>query len=104
MIEIDDISFKRLDHYKLHEDQQCRFTCSSDSDRDQLSPASMDHPLGSSTIAAPIKHTYASGTTLTSIHGLPVIKRKRGRPPKNKQEVSSPLPVQTGNKAQVNNA
>lgn len=33
--------------------------------------------------AAPITETYPTGTTLTSIDGLPVFKRKRGRPPKN---------------------
>ena len=31
----------------------------------------------------PIMETYPTGTTLTSIDGLPVFKRKRGRPPKN---------------------
>lgn len=33
--------------------------------------------------AAPVTETYPTGTTLTSIDGLPVFKRKRGRPPKN---------------------
>lgn len=32
---------------------------------------------------APVTETYPTGTTLTSIDGLPVFKRKRGRPPKN---------------------
>ena len=32
----------------------------------------------------PITQTYPTGTTLTSIDGLPILKRKRGRPPKNR--------------------
>lgn len=39
----------------------------------------LDHQL-----IQPIIHTYPSGTTITSIDGLPILKRKRGRPPKNK--------------------
>jgi len=41
----------------------------------------------------PITETYPTGTTLTSIDGLPVFKRKRGRPPKNQQEIRIPVSI-----------
>lgn len=39
-------------------------------------------------LSQPITQTYPTGTTLTSVDGFPIFKRKRGRPPKNKPEVS----------------
>jgi len=39
----------------------------------------LDHQL-----IQPFTHTYPTGTTITSIDGLPILKRKRGRPPKNR--------------------
>ncbi|CAG2169503.1 unnamed protein product [Oppiella nova] len=39
----------------------------------------LDHQL-----MQPFTQTYPTGTSITSIDGLPILKRKRGRPPKNK--------------------
>lgn len=34
--------------------------------------------------SSPTLQVFPTGTTLTSVDGLPILKRKRGRPPKNR--------------------
>lgn len=40
--------------------------------------------MGESKRTSPTLQVFPTGTTLTSVDGLPVLKRKRGRPPKNR--------------------
>jgi hypothetical protein len=47
------------------------------------SPPQHQHFLDNQLIQ-PFTHTFPTGTTITSIDGLPILKRKRGRPPKNR--------------------
>ena len=84
VIKMSDKTFDRLEHYKMHEDQQ-RLTGPPDwsSDNNNLSPSPNPTPE-----TQPVTQTYPTGTTLTTVDGLPVFKRKRGRPPKNRVEVS----------------
>ena len=47
------------------------------------SPPPQTHFLDNQLIQ-PFTQTYPTGTSITSIDGLPILKRKRGRPPKNR--------------------
>lgn len=86
---LSDTSFKKLDHYKMHENQQrinaqnelqsTAFSSQSNSPPPQSQQHFLDHQL-----MQPFTQTYPTGTSLTSIDGLPILKRKRGRPPKNR--------------------
>ncbi|KAI1301624.1 Transcription factor castor [Halotydeus destructor] len=114
VVSVTDTTFSRLEHYKNHEEQQRLTSCTewngnsmammangslspSDSQLSGNLEASLGHHQQhhlhqQAAMAAepppppqPITQTFPSGTTLTSIDGLPVFKRKRGRPPKNRE-------------------
>ena len=91
VIDMNDTSFKRLDHYKLHEEQQILMASNDPNPESEPSSAASSAPSNASDrpasgLSQPITQTYPTGTTLTSIDGFPIFKRKRGRPPKNKPE------------------
>lgn len=45
---------------------------------------SHSHHFLDNQLIQPFTQTYPTGTSITSIDGLPILKRKRGRPPKNR--------------------
>ena len=74
-------------------DSDVQFNMNSSSGHHHLRPPSGPSSLGSLIPPpTPICETYPTGTTLTSIDGLPVFKRKRGRPPKNQVQENIALP------------
>jgi len=85
VIDINDKSFQKLGHYKMHE-ENARLFAFNDSKTNGSSNAGLNDENEPS-IFQPLTQTYPTGTTLTSIDGFPIFKRKRGRPPKNKTEV-----------------
>ncbi|CAG2101588.1 unnamed protein product [Medioppia subpectinata] len=87
VVPISDTSFKKLDHYLMHEQQQ-RINAQNELQSAAYSqspppPPQSQHFLDHQ-LMQPFTQTYPTGTSITSIDGLPILKRKRGRPPKNK--------------------
>lgn len=50
----------------------------------QVGSGSKSNDKSSMKRSSPTLQIFPTGTTLTSVDGLPVLKRKRGRPPKNR--------------------
>ncbi|UXI15890.1 TAR DNA-binding protein 43 [Sarcoptes scabiei] len=108
LIPVLDRSLQKFYHYKFHEDQQNLYSLFPE---DCLPPISDSaSPQKSLTKLKSIKNfthsddnvqinkgpkqqamlqVFPTGTTLASIDGMPVLKRKRGRPPKNRSSETS---------------
>ncbi|RWS31262.1 hypothetical protein B4U80_00982, partial [Leptotrombidium deliense] len=91
VIPISNTSFKCLQHYKMHEEQQRKMAAATELNFNNFSCESPQQSLETPTLQHPLTQTYPTGTTLTSIDGYPVFKRKRGRPPKNRTEIQEPV-------------
>ena len=85
MIDENDRLFQRLEHYRLHE-EHLRIFLVNDISSNGLSSVTQNAENETS-FSQPLTQTYPTGTTLISVDGFPIFKRKRGRPPKIKQEV-----------------
>lgn len=108
---IQDKSLRRLEHYKFHEAHHSQFMQTHDGTQrnsstnthlamssEALSLEQLLHLKGDQSghhrasnssksevkRSSPTLQVFPTGTTLTSVDGLPVLKRKRGRPPKNR--------------------
>ncbi|XP_074593851.1 uncharacterized protein LOC141849429 [Brevipalpus obovatus] len=97
VIKMTDAIFKRLDHYKLHEDQIISMAAAEPNPSVEA-PLSVLNPSVelSPGLPQPVTPPYLSGSTLSSIDridGLSMLKRKRGRPPKSKPDTQRPSPV-----------
>ena len=116
-IPIQDKTLSKLEHYKFHEEQHNQFLQAQEElsalgySKNTHSPTTpitikqllqIKLPIATKPIStekikpeeskpkpSPTLQVFPTGTTLTSIDGMPVLKRKRGRPPKNRHnEVS----------------
>ncbi|RWS16987.1 Transcription factor castor-like protein [Dinothrombium tinctorium] len=87
VIEISKSPSKCYEHYRMHEEQQ-RMMASSELNYNTLtSESAQQSPLDLPSLQQhPLTQTYPTGTTLTTVDGFPIFKRKRGRPPKNRTE------------------